>query len=65
VRIKALRQDLEQYVFDSVREGRMSQEEALERIYEAKMNPPVEELRRIELFGSDCDKAALQVFEQL
>lgn len=64
-RIKALRQDLEQDVFDAVRENRMSQEEALDRIYEAKMNPPIEELRRLQIQGSDCDRAALQVYEQM
>lgn len=59
--VKRLRMDLEQDVFDQVREGRISQAEALEIIYEEKMNPPVEELSRmIEIYGSsDCDRAAL------
>ncbi|MCB0340927.1 MAG: HNH endonuclease [Pseudobdellovibrionaceae bacterium] len=39
--IKELRLQLEQEVFEAVREGRMTQDEAIDIIIEEKMNPPV------------------------
>lgn len=63
--VKALRMDLEQDVFDDLREGRLKQEEALSIIYEAKMHPPIEEISRIiERHGDDCDRAALEFYKR-
>lgn len=63
--VKQLRFDLEQDVFDQLREGRITQEEALETIYEAKMNPPVDELEYLLSTygrGGACDRAAVQYY---
>ncbi len=62
--VKALREDLEQDVFDQVAQGRLKQKEAFEIIYEAKMNPPVEELKAliVQAGSSSCDKAALEYY---
>ncbi|MGE3683668.1 MAG: HNH endonuclease [Bdellovibrionales bacterium] len=38
--VKAARQDLEQNVFNQLREGYLSQSEAVEIVVHAKMNPP-------------------------
>ena len=40
--IKKLRQNLELDVFESLRDGYITQEEAIEMIIEAKLNPPLE-----------------------
>lgn len=60
--VKRLRMDLEQDVFEQLRDGRITQAEALDIIHEEKMNPPVEELSQmIEIYGSnECDRAALE-----
>lgn len=39
--IKHLRQNLEMQLFEGVRDGKMSQAEAIRRITDAKLNPPV------------------------
>lgn len=60
--VKELRFDLEQETFDRLREGHLSQREALEIIREAKLNPPVHKIAdAIKTFGrgDDCDSAAL------
>ena len=59
--VKNLRIDLEQEVFDRLREGQISQKEALSEIREAKLNPPIHEIAdAIKVFGrDDCDSAAL------
>lgn len=66
--VKQLRFDLEQEVFDRLQEGRITQEEALETIYNAKMNPPVDELEYLLSTygrGGDCDRAAIQYYRSL
>lgn len=40
-KIKALRPELEQKVFEAVRDNKMSQDEAIEVIQDAKLNPPL------------------------
>lgn len=63
--IKALREDLELVTFERLRDGDLTQQEALEIIREAKMNPPVEQLEDMILRGSDCDRqAAMMYFDQ-
>lgn len=40
-KIKALRANLETEVFEAVRDGHMTQEDAVQKIIKAKMNPPL------------------------
>lgn len=60
--IKALREDLELVTFEELRDGEISQSEALEIIEEAKMNPPVDEIHKLIVRGDDCDRAAMAVY---
>jgi hypothetical protein len=67
VLVKKLRFDLEQDTFDQLREGRITQKQALDIIREAKLHPPIAELNQwVELMGgSDCDRAAVQAYLNL
>lgn len=40
-KIKELRIDLETQVYEAVRDGRMTQEQAIQVVIDAKMNPPI------------------------
>jgi hypothetical protein len=44
--IKALRKDLEIELFKAIRDGRITQDEAIEKIRDAKFNPPVNDPSR-------------------
>lgn len=44
--IKALRKDLEMELFKAIRDGKITQDEAIQRIRDAKFNPPVNDPSR-------------------
>lgn len=55
--VKKRRLYLEQDVFDAVREGRMTQAAAIEKIRDEKTHPDPELLNLITVLAQDCDRA--------
>ena len=60
--LKETRLYLEQDVFDNLVQGKITQEEAFRQIHEAKMNPPPQHLQWLETYGTECDRAAVQMY---